>query len=663
MSGKTGVDMNRIGTTRKTALLGGSALLLVMFASQAQAQCVATGDFAATIAADITPIARGGSVNSLVSVLNTTGTAFLNQTNAFIGAPANPQPNQVGGGVWGRGVGGRVDTEATGVATAGIVGGPALLGNVTCDTKTRTEFTGFQVGADLARLNVGGWNLHGGVTAGYVEFDAKDITPGGGTFSGNFQVPFAGVYGAATYGGFYVDAQLRWDFYRNNINDAASGVFNQTFNANGITFSANAGYNYGFGNGWFIEPSGGLIWSRTEVDPFNVSGTFILGNNQGIVPPSSLQISDIESLLGRLSLRVGTTVQAGSFLLQPFATASVFHEFEGNVTTNFVTNFGAIGLGGLLPDLRGQLSTDRIGTYEQFSVGIAGLLQNTGWLGYVRFDYRTGDRVEGWQASGGIRYQFTPELAAAPVGKGPVYKAPPAPVVAGVNWTGFYVGATAGATLARVEEVPVTPGLDPAVPHVRGLLAGGEAGFNYQFGSFVVGIEGNFDWTNAAGAVTCPNAFFFTCNAKLNDIGMVTGRLGYAVDRSLFYIKGGYATAETVLDDRYNPDSQAILFNLGPGIPNLAPVPCPGPAFLATFGASRISGCPVDHGKGRLDGWTIGGGFEFALTPNWSAKAEYMFYDLSGNITQPAAGPEKVEVTGSLVRLGVNYRFSNLFAR
>ena len=651
--------MNRIGTTRKTALLGGSALLLVMFASQAQAQCVATGDFALAGISDITPIARGGSVNSLVSVLNTTGTAFLNQTNAFIGAPANPQPNQVGGGVWARGVGGRVDTEATGVATAGIVGGPALLGNVTCDTKTRTEFTGFQVGADLARLNVGGWNLHGGVTAGYVESDAKDITPGGGSFSGNFQVPFAGVYGAATYGGFYVDAQLRWDFYRNNINDAASGVFNQTFNANGITFSANAGYNYGFGNGWFIEPSGGLIWSRTEVDPFNVSGTFILGNNAGIVPPSSLQISDIESLLGRLSLRVGTTVQAGSVLLQPFATASVFHEFEGNVTTNFVTNFGAIGLGGFIPDLRGQLSTDRIGTYEQFSVGIAGLLQNTGWLGYARFDYRTGDRVEGWQASGGIRYQFTPELVAAPVGKGPVYKAPPAPIVAGVNWTGFYVGGTAGTTWGRVDEVPLDPTLDAVTPHIRGLMAGGEAGFNYQFGSIVVGIEGNFDWSNAKGGTACPNGFFFTCEAKLDSLLMVTGRLGYAVDRSLFYVKGGYAAADVELRDVYNPDSQAILLGFVPPVP----VPCAGPPIAAAFGPSTVSGCPVDRGKGTLSGWTIGAGFEFALTQNWSAKAEYMYYNLTGDIAQPAVGAQDVEVNGQLVRIGVNYRFSNLFAR
>jgi opacity protein-like surface antigen len=660
MSGKTGVNMNRTSRIRKGALLGSSALMIVMFAAEAaQAQCVATGQVAAA-GADFTPIARGSSVNSLVSVLNTTSTAFLNQTNAFIGAPANPQPNQIGGGVWGRGVGGRIDTDATGVATLSATPGGALTGNVTCNTTTRTDYSGFQVGADLARLNVGGFNLHGGVTAGYVESDATDRTPGGGTFTGTFKTPFAGLYGAATYGGFFVDAQVRWDFYQNTINDSSNGVFGQTFNANGVAFSANAGYNYNFGNGWFIEPSGGIVWSRVEVDPFNVSGTFILGNNSGVAPPSTVQINDISSLLGRLSLRGGTTITTGSFLLQPFATVSVFHEFEGNVNTTFATNMGAIGLNGILPDFQGNLSTNRVGTFEQFSVGIAGLLQNTGWLGYARVDFRTGERVEGWGASGGIRYQFTPELAAAaPAGKGPVYKAAPAPIVAGVNWTGFYVGATAGATLARVEEVPVTAGLVPAVPHVRGLLAGGEAGFNYQFGSFVVGIEGNFDWTNAKGAVTCPNAFFFTCNAKLDDIGMVTGRLGYAIDRSLFYVKGGYATAETVLEDKYNPDSQAVLIGFIPPVP----VPCPGPVIGATFGPSVVSQCPVDRGKGRLDGWTIGGGFEFALTQNWSAKAEYMFYDLSGNITQPAAGPEKVEVTGNLVRVGVNYRFTNLFGR
>jgi hypothetical protein len=214
--------MNRIGRTRKSALLGGSALMLVLFASQAHAQCVSTLNIAGIDPGAFTPFASGSSVNSLVSVLNTTSTAFFNQTNAFIGAPPNPQPNQQGGGIWTRGVGGQVDTDSRGVATLGFAGGGPIPGNVTCDTTTRTDFVGYQAGADLARLNVGGWNLHGGVTVGYVEADSRDRTPGGGTFSSSLQAPFVGVYGAATSGGFYIDAQLRADFYKNSVSDAAS---------------------------------------------------------------------------------------------------------------------------------------------------------------------------------------------------------------------------------------------------------------------------------------------------------------------------------------------------------------------------------------------------------------------------------------------------------
>jgi opacity protein-like surface antigen len=649
MSGKTGVDMNRIGRARKGALLSGSALMLVMFASQAHAQCVTTG--LGGIAADFTPIASGASVNSLVSVLNTTSTAFLNQTNAFIGAPANPQPNQVGGGVWSRGVGGRVDTDSTGVATVGFVGGPAIPGSIACNTRTRTEFAGYQAGADLARLNVGGWNLHGGVTVGYVESDARDISPGpaGGNFSGNFQVPFAGVYGAATYGGFFVDGQLRWDFYQNNISDPTAGVFNQSFDARGIAFAANIGYNHNFGT-WFIEPSAGVVWSRVEVDPFNVSGTFILANSPGIVPPSTLQINDIESLLGRLSLRVGTTFNAGNFLLQPFATASVFREFEGAVTTNFVTSFGSIGatfappFAGPVPDLQGTLSTSRIGTYGQFSVGIAGLLVNTGWLGYARFDYRTGDNVDGWTASGGVRYQFTPEQIAAVVGKGIVTKAPPAPVVPLYNWTGFYIGAHAGTAWGNTDWIA---DFGITSPRFAGVMGGGQGGFNYQFGSWVVGIEADGDWTNAKGAQACPPNFFFTCENHIDTLWMVSGRLGYAIDRSLFYVKGGYAAADVEIRSLFNPDGQPLFTGTFAGINIVSPTPF-----------------PTERSKRTMSGFGVGAGFEFGLTQNWSAKAEYMYYDLgTERFNLPVSGPVDVDVTGNLLRVGVNYRFSGLWGR
>src|SRR5262249_41740890 len=156
-SGQMGATMVRI---RNRALLGSSAMMVLLFASSGvQAQCiqnpVAGANFGGFTVANLVPFAAGGQVNSLVSVLNTTSTAFLNQTNAFVSAPGNPQPDQVGGGIWARGIGGRVNTENVGFTSVSVVGVP--LGDVTCNTKTRTDFGGYQAGADLARLNVGGW--------------------------------------------------------------------------------------------------------------------------------------------------------------------------------------------------------------------------------------------------------------------------------------------------------------------------------------------------------------------------------------------------------------------------------------------------------------------------------------------------------------------------
>src|SRR5262249_40855409 len=158
----------------------------------------------------------------------------------------------------------------------------------------------------------------------------------------------------------------------------------------------------------------------------------------------------VESLLGRASLRVGTTVTGGNVIWQPFATASGFRAFADPVTTDFRTCLGAGIVPGLLgscllssPDFTASLTTGGVGTYGQFAVGVAGQVIDTGWLGYIRGDFRTGENIDGWSVNGGLRYQFTPsQIAAAPITKG-IVKAPPAPVVVATNWTGFYVGGFA----------------------------------------------------------------------------------------------------------------------------------------------------------------------------------------------------------------------------
>jgi opacity protein-like surface antigen len=588
------------------------------------------------------PVTASGAaaVNSLISVFNTINTAFLTQSTAFVSAPGNAPADTNGGGVWTRGIGGEIDTKATGTVTNFAFGGVPAAGlppgfTITCQNKTHQEFGGYQVGADIARINVGnsGANIHVGVTAGYAASKARDVSPGG-TFSANFEVPFVGLYAAFTQGGLFIDGQVRWDFYQNSANDPFSNLNNQRFDARGVSVTGNIGYQIPLGNGWFAEPSVGAVYSRVQVDPLNIAGSFnpVLGLFNA---PGFVQVRDVESLLGRASLRVGTNFTAGGLALQPFVTASVFHEFADNVQTTLSTCFGSIfgtgpcGSAPLVPEFTANLSTTRVGTYGQFALGIAGQIINTGWLGYIRADYRTGENIEGWSLNGGIRYQFTPDPVVARAGG--IYKAPVKAVVAGplpVNWTGFYVGANVGSTWGHTDWTYLING-NRITPKYAGLLAGGQAGYNYQFGSWVAGIEGDFDGSNAKGAVSCPNAFFFNCEDRLRTLATVTGRLGVTWDRTLFYAKGGFAAGDVRLQ---TVQTQGL--------------------------ATPPSGTPINGSSNWATGWTVGGGFEYALNANWSARAEYLYYQL---------GPDRYTVDfgllvdgrerGNLARIGVNYRF------
>jgi hypothetical protein len=110
-------------------------------------------------------------------------------------------------------------------------------------------------------------------------------------------------------------------------------------------------------------------------------------------------------------------------------------------------------------------------------------------LGFVRVDFRDGERLEGWDGTAGIRYQFTPDLPVA--GKMPIYKATPA-VPYNYNCTGIYVGGVLGADAGWSRENfgdVYNPffffpggGVGDAGPRVAGLLGGAEVGYNYQIG-------------------------------------------------------------------------------------------------------------------------------------------------------------------------------------
>jgi outer membrane immunogenic protein len=193
--------------------------------------------------------------------------------------------------------------------------------------------------------------------------------------------------------------------------------------------------------------------------------------------------------------------------------------------------------------------------------------------------------------------------------KAPAYIAAPI-----YNWTGFYLGINGGGGWGRSSwdaAAASTGSFD-----LSGGLIGGTAGYNWQMGQVVFGLEGDIDWSNIRGTtlVTCPAG----CETRNTWLATVRGRLGYAADRFMPYITGG-----------------------------------------AAFGDIRAN-FPGAGASANKTGWTAGGGVEFSLAGNWTAKAEYLYVDLGRFDCGTACGtaaPDNVSFKTSIVRGGLNYRF------
>ncbi len=140
-----------------------------------------------------------------------------------------------------------------------------------------------------------------------------------------------------------------------------------------------------------------------------------------------------------------------------------------------------------------QTATSRIGTYGQYSLGLAAQVVNTGWLGFVRVDYRNGANIEGWTGNAGLRYQFTPEMVASVL---PTKAPKGTPYIAPTNWTGFYVGGFAGVGVGTTGIHFVGDPVAGARTGVLGGLIGGQLGYNQQINSWVLGVEGDIGAAN-----------------------------------------------------------------------------------------------------------------------------------------------------------------------
>lgn len=217
----------------------------------------------------------------------------------------------------------------------------------------------------------------------------------------------------------------------------------------------------------------------------------------------------------------------------------------------------------------------------------------------------------------------TPALAADMAA--PVYKAPPPPAPI-FSWTGFYIGGELGGAWANGNVSDSLFGLNVSSNH-DGWLGGGVVGFNYQVSSVVFGIEGDFDWTSlkaTGGGVFVPGVGTLQASAKTDWITTVAGRVGFAADRALFYVKGGGGWV----------GNTASITNLTTG---------------AAASASNTN-----------NGWLIGGGLEYAFTPNWSGKLEYDYLGLRSWSWNSVVFPGDTFTASrniSMFKAGINYRF------
>jgi opacity protein-like surface antigen len=596
-------------------------------------------------------------------MVGTMNTAFLAPGGAFVVEPPGPQPDQIAGGTWGRMIGGRTDTQSNGNFSgsitpgsgnaahggSGFMGGPGASGQIGCKSDVREVYGGFQVGQDIARLNIGGSGatLHVGVTGGYAEASAQDL--GGSNLTGSFQVPFAGVYANYMQGNFSADLLARGDFYQITLSAADAALGNQRLDASGFTVSGSLNYRFDLANNWFVEPSVTGVHSTVKVDTLNLPGGSGATNNSLFLPPASVQFGNIESMLGRAGARVGTTFTTGNIAWQPFAAASIWHEFAGNSSATYTAPTFNAGVPGQpsFPNGRGSaasgsLSASRVGTYGQYSVGIAGQVIDSPWLGYVRLDYKEGENIEAWGFNAGLRYQFDPSSKVA-ASAGGFLKAAPRNA-APHDWTGLYAGGFAGSAWGTTKwNFPQTA--TSANPDIAGAIGGGTVGYNKQFGRWVVGAESDLAFTNAKGGSGCQDGInnvniASNCNDDVHLLATAAARIGYAWwDDILIFAKIGGAWTNSLLNASCNGDA---MFSQGGCIPT-----------------NDINGAAQNLVvKDARFGWTAGAGVEVALSPAWSAKLEYAHLNFgSKSLTLPDTTPVHVGESFNEIKIGLNYHF------
>ncbi len=168
--------------------------------------------------------------------------------------------------------------------------------------------------------------------------------------------------------------------------------------------------------------------------------------------------------------------------------------------------------------------------------------------------------------------------------RAPVFVAPPV-----YNWSGFYIGINGGWGFGTSNWTNSVLG-NSGDFDLSGGVAGGTVGVNWQINQFVLGVEGDIDWSNINGSTSNGLCAGVACTTKNTWLSTFRGRAGFAADRILFYGTAGGAV-----------------------------------------GNIQASGAGFTNTSSSQFGWTAGAGIEGALTENLTAKIEYLYVDLGNN--------------------------------
>jgi outer membrane immunogenic protein len=231
----------------------------------------------------------------------------------------------------------------------------------------------------------------------------------------------------------------------------------------------------------------------------------------------------------------------------------------------------------------------------------------------------------------------------------PIYTKAPPPPVAVYTWTGCYLGANGGGLWANKRWVntdinePALYGREITSHTASGGMGGGQVGCDYQMGTWVFGIQGDYDAVSATGSGLDENNPRFNDESNVRGLGTITLRAGYTVtSQFLLYARGGVAFER----DRYN------VYLL------------PGDILTNQVGQIITPGLTATGDQNRTGG-VISLGGEYLITKNWSVFAEASYLDFgTQTITLQSTQVQRPFLTmdvrerKEVVRVGVDYRFN-----